>query len=82
MHAASIKKLLGGMNARLSQDMDSLMKQMQTQITSLALNERVMPEILHLMGNLSLDQISTWAGTSLIEQGLGNVCKDPITKFT
>ena len=73
------------MTARLSQEMDSLMKLMLTQINSAitsAINDRVTPEIQNIMGSLPLDQNGTGTGTSSNVQGLDYVWREPNTKFT
>ena len=47
------------MNARLSQELDSLMNVIQTQINkaiSLAITDRKLPEIQSIKGGLPLDQ--------------------------
>ena len=55
----SIEIISGEMNARLSQDIDSLMDTKQEQINraiSPAINDRVLPEIMNIFGNLPLDR--------------------------
>ena len=55
--AESIEILSSEMNTRLSQEMDSLMNLMQTQINraiSSAINDRVLHDIQSIMGNLGL----------------------------
>ena len=55
------------LHAGLSQELDSLMNLMQTQINraiSSAINERALPEIQNIMGNLPWDQNGTGTGTS------------------
>ena len=80
----SIEILSSEMNARLSQEMESLLNLMQTQINraiSSAENDSVLSEIQN-MCNLPLDQNYTGTGTYSNELGFGNVWKDPNTKFT
>ena len=81
----SIEILSGELNARLSQEMDSLMSMMQTQITrtfSSASNDRVIPENRIIIRNLQLDQNGTRTGTSVYDQVLGNNWKGPNAKHT
>ena len=47
---------------------------------SSSINDKVMPVIQNIMGGFPLDHNGT--GTALKEQGLGNVWKEPNTKFT
>ena len=64
------------MNARLSQEMDSLMKLMLTKINSAitsTINDRVTPGIQNIMGSLPLDQNGTGTGTSSHVQSLDYV---------
>ena len=49
---------------------------------SSAKNDRVLPEIQNVMGNLPSDQNGTQTGASSDERGFGNVWKYPKTKFT
>ena len=72
------------MNARLSQELDSLMNVMETHINgaiSLAINDRELPEIQNIIGDLPLDQNDTGKGTSLIERCFGKARKETNTKF-
>ena len=65
--AESIEILSNEMNARLSQEMDSLMNLMQTQIIraiSSAIDDRVLPGIHNIMSSLPLDQNVTETTTS------------------
>ena len=71
------------MNARLSQEMNSQMRVMQTQINraiSSGINNRVIPEIQNKIGSLPLDQNGT--GTANSDQVLGSNWKEPNTSFT
>ena len=55
------------MNMRLSQEMDSLMSMMHSQLNramSSAINDRVIPGIRNIMGSLSLGHRDTESGTS------------------
>ena len=65
------------MNARLSQEIDSLLNLMQTQINraiSSAINDKVLPEIQNTMGNFFQDKNGIRTGTSSDER--------PKTKLT
>ena len=64
------------MNSRLSHELDSQMNLMQTQIkraNNSAINDRVLPEIQNIIGNLPLDQNGTGTSTSSNEPGFGDV---------
>ena len=73
------------MNARFSQEMDSMMDLIQSQIKraiSTAINDGVVPEIQSIMGNLPLNRDGLEPCTSLNEDGIGNAWKDKNTNFT
>ena len=83
--ADSIEILSSEMNARLSQEIYSLINAMQTQIKtaiSSAINDRVLPEIQNIMGSLPSHQNGTGTGASSNEQGFGKVWRDANTTFT
>ena len=58
-----------------------MQKQINGAISS-AINDIVLLEIQNMIGSLPLDQNVTGTGTSLIDQGLGNIWKEPSTKCT
>ena len=72
----SIKMLSGEMNARMSQEMESMMVFMQTQISraiNSATSERIIPETQSVMVNPPLFQHGIEPSSSLNEDGVGNV---------
>ena len=80
----SINKLSDEMNARFSRKMDSMMDLIQSQINrgiSSAINDRVIPEIQSIMGNLPLSRNGLEPCTSLNEEGIGNAWKNKNTNF-
>ena len=73
------------MNARFSPEMDSMMDLIQSHINreiNSAINDRVIPEIQSIMGNLTLNRNGPEQCTSLNEDGIGNAWKNKNTKFT
>ena len=70
---------------RMSREMEAMMDLMQSQISrpiSSAISERIIPEIQNMVENLPLSQHGVEPGTSTNEDGIGNVWKNEITKFT
>ena len=60
------------MNARLSQEKDSMMNIMQTQINraiNSAITDRIIPEMQNLFGSLPSDQNGTGLSTTVNDQG-------------
>ena len=80
----SINMPSGEMNGRMSQEMESMMDVMHTQIIralSSAISERIIPEIQNMVENLPLNQHGVEPCTSTNEDGNGNVWKNANTKL-
>ena len=80
----SINILSDEMNVRFSQERDSMMDLIQSQINraiSSYINNRVILEIQNIMGNLPLRRDSAEPWTSLNEDIIGNAWKNKNTKF-
>ena len=75
----SINQLSDEMNARFSQKMGSMMDLSQSQINwaiSFAVNDKVIPEIQSVIGNLPLNRNGSEPCSSLNEDGIGNAWKN------
>ena len=80
----SINILSDEMNAMFFREKDSMMDLLQSHINraiSSAMNDRVVPEIQNIIGNLPLNRNGPEPSTSLNEAGISNAWKNKNTKF-
>ena len=76
--------LSGEMNARMSQEMETMMDFMQTQISraiSCSISERIIPGKQNVVETLPLNRHGLEPCTSSNEDGIGNVRKNRIAKL-